>query len=235
MNPVPPHVRRIAEDVLAARLPAADTVVVAGSSAAGTSTATSDVDLLVLGPDAMLPDGSGSAAFTDERDGRPVEVFAYTAAGYREWAGREVEDCRPVVLVMLATGVPVRTGPSCAGLRAWAADVLDAGPRVDRAALDTRRYHLTALVDDLADATDPAESAVLRATVVTSLAELLLLAHGRWLGYGKWLVRRLRAWDADVADALGAALAAGDTEQVLAVARPQLERLGGPLRAGFVR
>ena len=54
--------------------PLASTAIVAGSTARGTRTPTSDVDLLLLGPSAMLPPGQDSLAATytsgDETTGR---------------------------------------------------------------------------------------------------------------------------------------------------------------------
>lgn len=235
MSSIDAGVLRRAHDFVSARFPVADGVVLGGSSASGTTTPTSDLDLLLIGPDEMLGGRGSSLAATYEHEGQLVEVFAYTADSYRVWAGREVAEHRPVILVMLAEGVVLREAPVMAELRRWAAEVLAAGPTPDRHALDVRRYRLSALLDDLTDATDPTEVAVLLSAVFEALAELLLLAHGRWLGSGKWLVRRLHAWDPDTARDLGGALVAGDRGALVGHARRLLEPLGGPLQAGMVR
>lgn len=235
MTPPDPQIRRLVDGLVAARFPGATGVVLAGSTAAGTSTATSDVDLLVLGPAATLGDGRTSLAATVEESGRLVELFAYTPDAYREWAAREVADHRPVILVMMRDGLVLRADSVVDELRAWAAEVLDAGPTVDPHALDLRRYRVSTTLDDLADARDSLERAVLLSDAFHGLAELLLLAHGHWLGHGKWLVRRLRAWDADAADPLGRTVVAGDVEAFITEADLLLAPLGGRLQAGMVR
>ena len=235
MTPPDPQVRRLVDDLVATRFADARGVVLAGSTATGASTPTSDVDVLVLGPGTMFDEGRTSLAATVEESGRLVELFAYTPEAYRAWAGREVADHRPVILAMLRDGVVLRSDDDVADLRAWAADVLAAGPTVDPHALDLRRYRVSGTLDDLADAHDPVERAVLLADAFHGLAELLLLAHGRWLGHGKWLVRRLREWDAEAADALGGAVVAGDVAAFITGADALLAPLGGRLQAGMVR
>jgi hypothetical protein len=94
---------------------------------------------------------------------------------------------------------------------------------------------VSALLDDLGDAEDAGERAVLLADAFRSLSELLLLVHGQWLGSGKWLLRRLRAWDRPVADRLVGAVATGDVPGFVQLADELLMPLGGRLQAGLVR
>src|SRR5690606_32116985 len=84
---------RVAESFVASRFPAALGVVLAGSAAAGTSTPTSDVDLLLLGSEEMFDGGASSLAATFEHEGRLVEVFAYTPESFRTWAERRSRSC----------------------------------------------------------------------------------------------------------------------------------------------
>lgn len=235
MNQVDPEALRTANSFVASRFPAADGVVLAGSTAAGTSTPTSDLDLLLLGPEQMFDDGRSSLAATHEHGGRLVEVFAYTPTSYRGWAEREISSFRPVILVMLRDGVVLRESVVLTELRDWATTVLAAGPSIDQHALDVRRYMVSALLDDLADSIEPDERILVLAEAYRALVELLLLAHGRWLGSGKWLVRRLREWDVVVAGRLGEALATGDVDAFVSCADELMTPLGGRLQAGMVR
>jgi hypothetical protein len=107
--------------------------------------------------------------------------------------------------------------------------------RIERHALDLRRYAVSALLDDLADADDPGERALLLADAFTGLSELLLLTQRQWLGSGKWLLRRLRTWEPAVADQLIGAFASGDRALFLQVADDLLAPLGGRLQAGVIR
>lgn len=235
MSDVDPAVWDLAEDFVAARFPRANTVVLAGSTASGTATPTSDIDLLLLGPPEMFPNGRDSLAATYDWGGRLVEVFAYTPASYRAWAEREASSHRPVILTMLLDGAVMQRGSDYVEICDWAQQVAESGPTVTRRDLDMQRYTLSALLDDLTDTDDRAEEAVVLADAFQSLATFLLLAYGRWLGSGKWLVRRLREWDPDVADRMGAALVTGDRHGFVAVAHDLLAPHGGPLQAGMVR
>lgn len=98
--------QRLVDDYVTEYFPESDTVVVAGSTASGARTASSDIDVLVLGPAAMFPGSSTSRAATDEHGGRLVETFAYTPEACRWWAERELAAHRPVILTMLVEGVP---------------------------------------------------------------------------------------------------------------------------------
>ncbi|WP_206446332.1 nucleotidyltransferase domain-containing protein [Agrococcus sp. KRD186] len=224
----------IARRFVEQEFPGADSAVVAGSTASGRRTATSDIDLLVLGPEGMLGDADSLAA-NYAFEGEAMEVFAYTEAGFDRWANRGVEEARPVIVDMLVGGTAVLTGPTLLRLRPdWAA-VLARGPVVDRRRLDLMRYAVTDLLDDLLDAHDALEQRTIMACLFEDVAALALLANGRWLGRGKHLVRRLRAWSPDRANALAAPLLAGDASAFGIAAGHELERAGGRLREGFVR
>lgn len=234
MTPIAPGTYELVHRFVDRHFQHADTVVVGGSTATGTNTPSSDIDLLIFGAD-VVGAGRTSLAATYEQEGRLFEVFAYSVAGYREWGTRELAWHRPVILRMLQTGVVVKQGPAYDELAPWAAAVLAAGPQVDQQVLDACRYRLTSQLDDLADSVDPAERSLLHAAVFASLAEFLLLANGQWLGSDKWLVRVLREWDRKTADALCAALVSSDRAALSRTALTHLEPFGGPLRAGFVR
>lgn len=235
MDSVAPDVSLLAAEFVDSAFPAAEGVVLAGSSASGRSAPTSDVDLLLIGPDHMFDHGRTSMAAAYEHAGRLVEVFAYTPDGYREWADREIAAHRPVILVMARDGLVLRASPELTAVRAWATQTLAAGPPLDQHALDVRRYLVSALLDDVSDAQDPGERSLLLADAFRSLAELALLAHGCWLGSGKWLIRRLREWDPHVEGRLSGALTAGDVATFVQQADELLTPLGGRLQAGMVR
>jgi hypothetical protein len=68
---------------------------------------------------------------------------------------------------------------------AFARDRWAAGPaRLTDDELEDRRYRLTALLDDLADETNPADRAALAAAVFTDVADLALVTRGLWSGAG---------------------------------------------------
>jgi hypothetical protein len=104
--------------------------------------------------------------------------------------------------------------------------------------LEDRRYRLTALLDDLADETDPADRAALAAAVFTDVADLALVSRGHWSGTGRWLTRRLREIDPDLSENLVAGLQAavqGDASALKNWGDAELKRIGGPLDSGYER
>ena len=210
-------------------------MLLAGSTARGERTATSDIDLLVLGPAAMFEAGRESLAATSAFEGEVFEVFAYTPEAFTGWIEKDLAAHRPLLLNLLLDGRAVREGPLLDELRARWAPVRDAGPRVDPHELDVRRYIVTDVLDDLRDVTDPLERHVLEALLFDRLGQLLLLHHGRWLATGKHLPRALRSWDPDRTARLADPLLSGDSAAFLTAAEAELDALGGRLQAGFVR
>jgi PhnB protein len=107
---------------------------------------------------------------------------------------------------------------------------------VSAAELAGLRYGVTDLLDDLRGATDPAEVAFVAVGLVDALGGLALVAGGGWSGTGKWLGRRLREHDPALHEDLVAGLraaASGDGGPLAATAAGVLDRVGGPLLAGY--
>lgn len=223
------------ERFLAERYPRAGIAIVAGSTAREERTHTSDIDLLLIDDDLFADGAQVSEAATHEFEGEIFEVFAYTTEGFREWADRGVAQHRPVILHMLAEGIPVRSTPVLGELQARWGAVLAAGPVLSESESRFRRYVITDLLDDLQDATDPLEQNVVAGLLFERMAELMLLVGGQWIGSGKWLPRRLRAWCPERADLLSTPLLAGDFPGFAAQVSEELVFAGGRVQAGFVR
>ncbi len=218
----------------AERFPLAELVVVAGSAAA-VRRPRSDVDLLVIGPAAMFPGDAGEAARTDRFRGELVEVFASTPEAFRQHQEAGARRFRPVSGQLLADGVAVLDRHRHDDLIGWNRALLAAGPAPSAVELAQRRYSVTSTLDDLLDADDPDERAVLAWTLFERLGEFVLLANGRWLGAGRWLLRRLREWDPAFTDGLGRALLVQDVEALEALALTALAPHGGRLMEGHIR
>lgn len=223
-----------AERFVAQRFPRATTAIVAGSTARGDRTTTSDIDLLLLGED-LFQGSASSEASTHVVDGEVFEVFAYTADGFGEWARRGIAQHRPVIVHMLLEGIPIRRDQLLEELRAHWSPIIDAGPKLTDAESRFRRYVITDVLDDLRDAQDPLEQRVEASLLFERTAELMLLTAGRWIATGKWLPRRLRAMDADRAERLSHPLLAGDLDLFSSRVEEELERAGGRVQDGFVR
>ncbi|MFJ4224791.1 hypothetical protein [Microbacterium sp. NPDC089695] len=222
------------ESFIAARYPRAAIAIVAGSTGRGERTASSDIDLLLLGDDIFDGDAQSEAS-THVVDGEVFEIFAYTHRGFDEWARRSVEQHRPVIVHMLLEGLTIRDDGQTETLRARWRPVIDAGPTLSDADSRFRRYVITDVLDDLRDATDPLERRVEASLLFERTAELMLLDAGQWIAAGKWLPRRLREFDPVRAERLSAPLLADDFDLFATRVDQELERAGGRVQGGFVR
>ncbi|HJB63197.1 MAG TPA: nucleotidyltransferase domain-containing protein [Candidatus Microbacterium pullistercoris] len=224
----------VAAQFVSAEFPAASIAVVAGSTARGERTETSDIDLLLIGPDRMFH-GSSSTAATFGFGGEVIEVFAYTPAAFEEWAEGGIAQFRPVIVEMLVHGEVLRDDGSLEPLRERWRAALFAGSSPSEEQLAMKRYVVTDVWDDLCDARDPLEERVLMSTLFREVAELALLTHGRWIGTGKYLARRLREWDQQRSEALALPYIAGDRDAFLAAAGRELTACGGRVQIGHTR
>ena len=224
----------VTERFIATHFPHADIAIIAGSTSRGERTATSDIDLLLIGAD-LFEDGRPSTAATYDFEGEVFEVFAYTPNGYDEWAQRDVGGHRPVIVHMLVEGIAVRQDASLEALRTRWRTVLEAGPKLTGEESRLRRYIITDVLDDLRDATDPLELRILASMLFDRTAELMLLSEGHWIGTGKWLPRRLRAAFPERADQLSTRLLSDDYPAFADQVEVELDRAGGRVQAGFVR
>lgn len=226
----------LARSIVHDRFPAALAAVLAGSTAAGRATASSDLDLAVL-----VADGSETYRETVRVEGRLVELFVHTREGLAELFAADAASRRGVLQSMYATGlVLLDTGGEAGRARALAEAELRSGPpELGTDAVETKRYVLTDALDDLADAQDPYERLAVGGSVLASAAELLFDHHRAWAGGGKWLPRRLREADPERGGALLAGhrelCATGDPAGLAEAAGQVLDLVGGPLREGYRR
>ncbi|WP_369183363.1 nucleotidyltransferase domain-containing protein [Streptomyces sp. Y1] len=222
--------------VAAERFPDALAVLLAGSAAAGRATATSDLDLAVL-----VPDGGATYRETVRYEGRLVELFVHTGAGLAELRAADATSRRAVIQSMYATGL-LLSDPHGHGARAREqalADLRQGPPALAADTVETMRYGLTDLLDDLADARDPYERLAVAGHVLTAAADLLCDHRRAWLGGGKWLPRRLREADGELGPELLAGhrllCETGAAGPLSAAARRVLDLTGGPLAEGYRR
>ncbi len=222
-------------EILDARFPDALGGLVAGSTARGDDTPSSDLDLIVL-----LAGRPAPMRRTERVQGRLVEFFVHTEDSFVAFVDRERLLRRSPLLHMCAQGLVIRDDDGrLARLQDLARDRCSTGPAgLTGDELDDRRYRLTALLDDLADETDPVDRAALAAAVFTDVADLALVSRGHWTGTGRWLTRRLREIDPGLGERLAAGLQAavhGDVSALRSCGDAELDRIGGSLDSGYER
>ncbi|SDO81981.1 nucleotidyltransferase domain-containing protein [Lentzea jiangxiensis] len=224
---------QVARDLLDVRYPLARAAFLGGSVAAGTYTANSDLDMVVIVDD--LP---GAFRETLQHRGWPVELFCHTLESFQDFVARDAEGRRPPLLNMCAKGFLMLDADGTGQrLRAEARALLDAGPPPPTVTeLEDRRYGTTDLLEDLIGARDEDERLFVAARLLTCVGELALVVQNRWLGHGKWLLRRLRdAKEDELVDAYRALVRGEGAERFIAVVEAVLESAGGRMEAGYRR
>ncbi|MFD9705100.1 nucleotidyltransferase domain-containing protein [Lentzea sp. NPDC059081] len=222
-----------ARDVLDERYPLARAAFLGGSVAAGTYTANSDLDMVVIVND--LP---GAFRETLEHRGWPVELFCHTVESFYDFVARDTKDRRPPLLHMCAEGfLMLDADGTGARMRAEARALLDAGPPLATVTeLEDRRYGTTDLLEDLLGARDDDERLFVAARLLTCAGELALVVQNRWLGHGKWLLRRLRdAKEDELVDSYRALVRGEGAERFIAVVEHVLASAGGRMEVGYRR
>ncbi|MBL1109359.1 nucleotidyltransferase domain-containing protein [Streptomyces sp. 5-8] len=228
----------VARELVRKRFPQARAAFLAGSVLTDRRTATSDLDIVILltGPPAPCRESL-------VHRGWPVELFVQTEPDWRAFVERETAARRSPLLAMCAEGMLLADVDGLgAALQREARARLTAGPpQASAVELDDRRYALTDALEDLRGCTDPAERVYLVADLLQRVSELALLAGGHWLGGGKWLSRRLATADPGLHGRLTAGAVAAVSNDAdgpgrfAATVEEVLDRVGGPLWAGYTR
>ncbi|HEY4418282.1 MAG TPA: nucleotidyltransferase domain-containing protein [Pseudonocardia sp.] len=154
-----------AKRLVTERFPEAVAAMLGGSSANGGTTASSDLDIVVIVPGPPAPYRE-----TLMYDGRLVELFVHTVESARTFVDREVTARRSPLLQMCGASV-LLVGHDDVGtqLRGDARRLIAAGPpALSARERDDRRYLITTLVEDLLDAVDDEEVAFTGAAIGAS-------------------------------------------------------------------
>jgi predicted nucleotidyltransferase len=193
------------EDVLAKRFAVYAFAFAAGSIMRGEGKSTSDVDLVVVF-DRL--DTAWRESFFDEA--LPFEAFVHDPETLSWFFENDM----------------------ALGYQTHARKLLDDGaPSLSAIKLDALRYQITDLVGDLRDERSAEDIRAIAAQLYQPLADLMLLTRGQWSGKGKWIPRRLKAFDEELFDGFDRSFTlamAGDVKRLIEFADAELARTGGP-------
>jgi predicted nucleotidyltransferase len=224
------HATIVATTIARQQFPDALGVWLVGSSARGTATATSDVDVLVVQREGSV--------FRDtfRSDDALVELFVHSEVSLGEWYERESREYQCGLAHMLATGTAVLESTVGEALQRCAREHVDQGPpQRTTAELDALRYHLSSAVDDLVGCLDQDEAVFIAHEILALTSELELARQRSWTGRGQWRFRWLSNTNPHVAHRLAVASRQLDRDRDLLVnvASDVLARAGGRLQEGY--
>lgn len=220
----------IAADLMQKRWPHALGGFAGGSVFRGQGKPLSDIDLIVIMPEKERPQ-----KFWLRHNGMPFDVFCHDEAQLRHFIQVGWKERRPVLLGILAEGVPVPEPNQV--VRKWqryARAVLQRGlPPLQGQELEARRYALMDQLEDYEDAINPAEHKAIAAHLYLMLLDAVCLLGDGQVGNGKWRGRLAEKADAPLVQAIDAAYAADFANPkgraLLVMGDSILARLGGRL------
>ena len=223
-----------AREIFAERFSGADVVFLCGSVVRGEATETSDLDLVVM---YERLEAAHRESFVHR--GWPVEAFVHDAETLRYFFQTDRVGGVPVILDMVASGVPLpRPTALSEAMRSLAEEVLAAGPpRWSDADESRARYMITNLVDDLRSPRSRTELVAIGAVLYADLADYFFRSQGLWSARAKMIPRRLHAQAPAVAERFVRAFAGlfehMQAGPVIALTEEILSPRGGRLFAGY--
>lgn len=209
----------------------AKAVFLAGSVPQKQETATSDLDIVIIFD--RLPNAYREAFLYE---GWPIDAFIHDPETLLYFFERiDIPSFFPALPNMVANGIQVpQETPLGNKLQQKALQLLSIPLKVDLAALDTRRFLITDLIDDLRVVQNNHEEMAIIFRLYEKLAEFYLLAHNQWVGSGKQLAKRLTAFNAEIAKQFCSVFKQPhDTKKIIAFAEDILKPHGGLLWDGF--
>jgi GNAT superfamily N-acetyltransferase len=229
----------IARQIVLERFPDVRAAWLGGSTADGSATAHSDLDITVLLSGAPAPYRISTII-----DGRPVEFFVQTEQSLMRFCRDDRNRRRPTTMRLVGSSqVLVDRDGSGQRLQTLLHQMDLDGPRAaDPGEVESMRYAVTDLLNDLDSARTVDEALTVATALFREAADLMLSTNRRWSGSGKWLLRELRRLDADLPHAFTAELldglraaAAGDTRPLHDASVSILDACGGAVFDAYRR
>ena len=225
---------KVAQSIRAERYPESEVVFLSGSVMRGEGTSTSDLDLVVV---FQSLEHAYRESFTF--GGWPVEAFVHDRETLNYFF-RQVDQASgvPSLPTMVSEGTEIPEASEFSlSLKKMARSVLkDGPPKWGASEVDSSRYSITNVVDDLSDPRSRAEQIATGTELFSLLATHFLRSQRLWSATGKAIPRRLREVDPDFADRFEQAFAqlfeAGNASSVIELATEVLSRDGGRLFDG---
>lgn len=226
----------VARDLYENRYSGAEVLFVAGSFRRNESTATSDIDLVVVFP---RLEQAYRESFVHQ--GWPVEAFVHDpeSLNYFFWE-IDAKDGTPSLPSMVVEGHPIpEISPLVNRLKSLADQVLQIGPaKYSDDQLINARYGIGDLLDDLRGPRDNFEAKTTAAKLHEQLGDFWFRVQGKWSASGKHIPRRMQKLDPAFAkiwvQAFDMAFE-GDSFPLIKMTETVLDQFGGAIFDGYRR
>ena len=227
----------IATKIQQDRYPNADVIFLAGSVIRGENTATSDLDLVVIFQ--QIP-----AAYREsfQFESWPIEAFVHDPETLKYFF---IESDKPTGVpslpAMVSEGIEIPQPTQLSReLKQLADDVLAEGPPVwDKDAIDSSRYAITELINDIRAPRSRAELMASGTQLYDQVANHYLRRRNLWSAKGKTIPRRLRQISPQFANQFEESFTAlfthGETDKLISLVENMLAPDGGWLFEGYKR
>lgn len=222
-----------AKDLINEKFSECQGAVLAGSVIRGEATSTSDLDIVIF---CKHLDASYRESFTYK--GWPVEIFVHNLSSYKNFFKMDCDSGKPSMPTMVSEGMIFKDEGVMSSIREEAKYLLKKGPAAwSQDTIDTQRYFITNLIDDLIGSDIRYEQIFIVNTLSDRLQEFVLRMNGQWIGSSKWAFRALDRFDRSFAttfmDAFEAFYQSGEINQIIQLTDSVLEPYGGRLFDGF--
>lgn len=222
-----------AKHITQERYPDALLVLLAGSIVRGEGTATSDLDLVIVGTSSEAPYRESFIAHD-----WPVEAFIHTLESLEQFFKDDAERRRPSLANMCHEGLVVVDKGVLAQVKLKAKEyALATPPKLTEQELEQYRYFLTDALDDLVGAKSHEEALFVTAPMLGLLCDFIFDSRQQWRCTSKRNFRQLAKLDAELHSELLRGLEGfyklEDKEGLVKVIEGVLEACGGRLFAGY--
>lgn len=223
---------QITKKILQTKYPKAEFAFLAGSIVRGEGTDFSDLDIVVIYQD--LPNAFRESFYFQAF---PVETFVHSPETLNYFFEMDGKEQNPSLAVMVTEGIVVpEENDLSQKLKRLANEILENPPKITNEEINTLRYGITDLLDDIRDPHSK-ETLIGAATgLYPKLAEFYLRTNGHWSARRKAIPKYLQIADPEFfqrfCDGFEELFAFGKTEKIIQLAEETLKPFGGLLFDG---
>lgn len=213
--------------------PNCDGALLAGSVVRGEATKTSDLDIVIF-------DQSLTYSYRESliKFDWPIEVFVHNLASYKSFIAMDAVKGLSSLPRMVIDGYVLRDLGMIDEIKKEAQELMDRGPSPwSLETIQTRRYTITDMVDDLLGSEKREEDICIVMSVAPLIPEFYLRTNHQWIGESKWIHRALKKYNPSFAkrytNAFEHFFRTGSKEEIVRIIDEVLAPLGGRLFEGF--